>query len=283
MGDDLLGYRFPPNLEEPASLTVNGERLWTATYRTNAHGWRVTPDAPRERQPERYLLFFGGSYTFGHGVEDAETLPAECATRMPEHRVYNFGGIGYGPQQMLALAESGELGAQLGESGGDAIFVFVYDHAARALGTMRTVLRWTPHFPYYALDAHGEATRVGNFDTERPGLHRIYNLLNKSGTVRYMRLDFPLRYSDADYALITAMLTRSRDLLAEAHGLERFHVLLYPVKTKGRAIVDQFQQALEGSGLNVLDYRDLFDPDDPRYFIHEHDTHPAPGGLRPAR
>jgi len=54
------------------------------------------------------VAFYGGSDTFGVGLEDSDTLPQLFADATERHaRVLNFGVAGYGPQQYLRALETG--------------------------------------------------------------------------------------------------------------------------------------------------------------------------------
>ena len=83
-------------------------------FRSFGHGYTIGPNGLRVSPPYEEVadvpcaLFFGGSFTFGTGVEDDEALPYVAGILSEgKYRVYNFGYRGYGPHQMLAALESG--------------------------------------------------------------------------------------------------------------------------------------------------------------------------------
>jgi hypothetical protein len=98
--DDLLGWALRPGTS--ASHTRSGE--FDVTYRVDDAGFRAVlrPDSPRRR-----VWFFGDSYTFGHGVGDADTFAARLAATWRDAgvEVVNAGVNGYGLEQMLGRFE----------------------------------------------------------------------------------------------------------------------------------------------------------------------------------
>jgi len=75
-----------------------------ASYTIDDEGFRVVPDSPGAT---RRLYLFGDSYTFGHGVDDADTFAARLASEhlSEEIQVVNAGVNGYGISQMLGRLE----------------------------------------------------------------------------------------------------------------------------------------------------------------------------------
>jgi len=103
--DPLLGWRPRPSvrtrLVKPGSYDVPAA--------TNSAGLRGSRDVPIEKVAGTVrIAAFGGSQTFGTGVRDEETYPAQLEARLPDLDVLNFGVPGYGTDQMvLALERDG--------------------------------------------------------------------------------------------------------------------------------------------------------------------------------
>src|SRR5690606_28602961 len=71
--DPLLGYGPTPLVTVQARLVQGNHVVYDVLYRINGSGIRKHPHEPRSSK--RAVLFFGGSYTFGEGVNDDQTLP----------------------------------------------------------------------------------------------------------------------------------------------------------------------------------------------------------------
>lgn len=95
------------------------------------------------------VAFFGDSWTFGDGVEDADTFPQAFADlNARKLRVLNFGFPGYGPQQFLRAIETGFDDQLLGPSPKLIVFTTFGFQAERPVCKAAYVLR----APRYVLD-----------------------------------------------------------------------------------------------------------------------------------
>jgi hypothetical protein len=112
--DPVLGYVAPASTKRIARK-VNGrtgEVIYEHQVTIGENGLRTT--LPFNRLSKEAILFFGGSFTYGEGVGDDETLPAQVGKiTKGRYRVYNFGLHGYGPQHMLAAVEHGLVGREV--------------------------------------------------------------------------------------------------------------------------------------------------------------------------
>lgn len=95
--DERLGWVHIPSSSGRQRVVPD----FDVRYHIDARGHRRTPGAPRGERPS--VLFLGGSFTFGHGVEDHEVFPALLQQRWPERRVLNAGVSAYGTAQALLV------------------------------------------------------------------------------------------------------------------------------------------------------------------------------------
>ncbi|MHC4268508.1 MAG: hypothetical protein ACYSTS_08590 [Planctomycetota bacterium] len=78
------------------TLATNYKLEWDVTYHTEADGSRVVSDRPLNGM--RFALF-GGSFTFGEGLEDKDTIPSKIQKEFPTYRIFNYGVTGHGTAQ----------------------------------------------------------------------------------------------------------------------------------------------------------------------------------------
>ena len=81
----------------------NKNAIYDVNYSIGADNFRTT------FQPERRnkkINFFGGSFTFGEGVNDNETFPSYFYQLNEDYNVKNYGMHGWGVQDALAVYES---------------------------------------------------------------------------------------------------------------------------------------------------------------------------------
>lgn len=89
--DPLLGWRLSPGgLIEMAFRPAVAQTV-------NADGWRHVPDSPVKAASN--LAIYGCSFTFGTGLSDEETYPAQLQSAFPRIRILNRGIGGHGSVQ----------------------------------------------------------------------------------------------------------------------------------------------------------------------------------------
>ena len=249
--DDWLGYKPVADMQVIASRKLGDETLYRANYSIDAYGRRVTPPGP-EAVPSEFLLFFGGSYTFGEGVNDDETTPYYVSQLAPNYRSYNFGVGGYGPQQVLARLQSEDVTAGIHEKRGKLIYIFISEHIDRAIGTLPIHNQRGELMPYYFLDPDGNLVRQGDLVSGRPVRSLIYSIAGRSQTLKYFNINIPPQLRPQDYVLTVEMLKESRRLFSQKFNSDEFYVLIYP----GRG-VPELRAHLESAGIDYLDYSEI--------------------------
>ncbi|MGH6823697.1 MAG: SGNH/GDSL hydrolase family protein, partial [Methylocella sp.] len=133
--------RFHAEKRDPKTGAV----IYVADYTIDANLLRQTISGEKGTA----IVFFGDSFTFGDGVNDAETLPQAFADLLDRKvRVLNLGFTGYGPQQFLRELETGLFDPLIGSRPRLFIFMTAAWHAERTA----CKASWTPHAPRYALE-----------------------------------------------------------------------------------------------------------------------------------
>jgi len=283
--DDVFGYAPTSGVRIASSLRFGDDVTYDVVYTIGDDGLRVTPDPGRKAgaaaaDDRDCLLFFGGSFTFGEGVDDDETLPAQVA-RVTDGRwrVRNYGFHGYGPHQMLVAFESGFVARTAGCHPTHIFLQTAIWHARRVIGATT----WDPDGPRYVLDAGGNVERAGKFsDFVDPGQRRLLDLLERSLLFRHElagRFDPQQREAtEHDVDLMVAIIARSRDLAAKLYPDAAFHVLLWDMQPPEQLV--HMRERLDHYGLDVHDVRAMLadggnDPLDPSYYLRL-DEHPSP-------
>ena len=268
---ETLGYTALPNVEARAHRAYDGQPLYDVVYRTDEHGRRITPQG--SQSPERFAVFVGCSFTFGEGVAEDETLPAQYAEIAKDSRVYNYGFSGYGPQQLLAKLESGQLSDEISEAEGTLVYVFMSDHVRRAIGSMRVFSTWARHFPCYTMDEEGSLVLRGSFLTAKPRITNLYDLLKHDRLLPYLNVDLPLRVNEDHRRLTSSIVVNAKQVFAAQFPGSRFVVLLYPDGSGTRSESAAMADLLTRAQVEVIDLSRLFDLSDPEYYL-AHDGHP---------
>ena len=158
----VLGYGPKPG-STYLVVTTRGDRvLYDVSYSFDEDGLRVSPT--KRGSPSEAVLFFGGSFTLGEGVENTETF-AYLIGEKTELRTLNFGFHGYGGHQMLAALQSGWVEERLrGATPVHVIYTYINSHPARVAG----LVPWSSEKgPYFQVVSEGRARQNGQFF--RPG------------------------------------------------------------------------------------------------------------------
>ena len=274
---DLLGYGPRASVDVHARRTWRDQTLFDVHYGIDAQARRRVPAAGTAKTGP-CLLLFGGSFAFGEGLEDAQTM----ANRLAEHsrghyRIVNFGFPGYGPHQMLAFLQSPRAHSLFRDCGRTTgIYMGIAQHVARVSG--RT--SWDVHGPRYRLDSNGAVVRAGHFDDGARGW--LLRLRREALKSRLYRSLFPLRlagpFSQPEIARYAAVvIAAQRQFLKLAGPDARFATLLWSADffSEPPQSLARITAALKSRGLAPL----LIDADvlggPPRDFrIHEREQHP---------
>ncbi len=104
--DQELGYGVVDNsfsVQATKRWKKSGKEIYDATY-SFADGRRVTPGS--DSSSKKYSVFLGGSFTFGEGINDTETLPYYYNQLYSQKRnIRNYGFHGYGTHQVYTIAK----------------------------------------------------------------------------------------------------------------------------------------------------------------------------------
>jgi hypothetical protein len=119
-------------------------RIYDVTYSIDGDLVRAT----RSCATGPTIGFFGDSYTFGEGLNDADTLPQQVADSFGGNlRVLNFGFSGYGPQQFLREMQLGLFDRHIGPRPELFVYLTAPWHAERT----SCKASWVSNGPRYAL------------------------------------------------------------------------------------------------------------------------------------
>jgi len=248
--DELLGYTVKPQAQVTSIKKSDEAVIYDVIYSIDEYHRRLTPaDGPEQRN--KFLLFFGDSFTFGEGVADNETLPYYVARSATDYQPYNYGLSGYGPQQMLAKLQSDNLTDEVSETEGIAIYIFIDGHVERALGSMYVFNAWGDQMPYYTVDWRGNLVRRGNFTTGRPLISALYAALDQSEIARYYNVNIPPRLANRHYGLAARVMAEARDVFRAKFNSDDFYIVIYPDEGDyAEDIIPHFERL----GLNYLNY-----------------------------
>lgn len=246
--EPFSGYRPRPGVHRCHRI-VDGVTSYEATYTVGSDGWRT--GGAGEGPP---ILLLGCSFTFGIGVNDADTVPAALA----EHTgvaTLNRGVGGWGPHNVLGLLQSGALDAERPRA---VVLEVLASHVERAAGRVG----WSAGCPRYELDEAGRLRRVGGWEGHRPWW---------SSSALLSRLPWRSPPSDHDLRRFVALCRAVRDECAARWSVP-FLVLAWE---SGEPFEPEVWSALRAAGFTLVETREELPWPELRQQLIPGDRHPT--------
>lgn len=272
--DDVLGFVPVKGTVARSSKTERGRMLYDVTYTIGPDGLRVGPRIA-DNPLSACVVFFGDSFTFGEGLQDAETLPYQVALQSEGRiRTFNLGFHGYGPHQMLAAIEHGIVPGVVNCRPHFAIYEALPDHAARVAGKVP----YGRHTPRFGLAPTGHILSLGHFDDAPSLAERVSVHLEKSAMYRWLENVARPAVTEDDVRLMLGVIRQSRDTLISQYPGLMFHVILWINQPEDEKIYAELRQGMRDADIPVhLVERILPDyhPGQSRYVLSGIDRHPS--------
>jgi hypothetical protein len=268
--DARLGYRPVAGVSRGARGIFHDELVYDVTYTIDAKGLRKTPEPQDPTAPS--LLFFGGSFMFGEGLDDAQTIPAVVSELTDgRYATLNLAFHGYGAHQVLAALQHGVAEEAFTSPPKHVVYLALPAHGWRAAGRSP----WDTRGPRYVLQSDGSVRHVGSFDRGawRTVGQRLEDFLNHSFVWKWLLLKLPPRRDHA--RLLAALVGTARAEVAQRWPGCRMHVLLWERPPRQAAVA---LEALRERSVKVHVMADVLPgfAEDPRPFqLHPRDGHPS--------
>lgn len=132
---EILGYGPTKAYETTLTRWADDQLIYDVTYTIDDAGLRVSPPFVESGSRGECVLFFGGSFMFGEGLENDETMAWQVGVQSDgRYRVHNFGFHGYGPHQMLAALQHGLVDEAIDCMPSHVVYQAGAFHVSRAAG-----------------------------------------------------------------------------------------------------------------------------------------------------
>ncbi|MDJ0950457.1 MAG: hypothetical protein QNJ94_16215 [Alphaproteobacteria bacterium] len=265
---DLLGYA-PTKGHRVDWRRYSGNRLiFHVSYQINDLGLRTVPSSNPDSTD--CVLFFGGSFTFGAGVNDEETAAHLFGvTTGRRFQVLNFGFSGYGPHQMLAMLERDARVQNLRCRPIHVIYQGIPQHPPRVSGKFY----WDRFGPKYLLTEDGDPVYRGPFQRRNSFQLFVRTQVEKSFLMRRLQQ----RVTVEDIALTVAVVDKARKLVKRRYPGCSFHVIFWDERDNQNS--DELLAGFRARGLRVHRVGEIlpgYDESRRRYQLDPDDLHPNP-------
>lgn len=274
--DDVLGYAPYADNTTIESSHIGDEPVYIETvYEFDAKARRVVP---LERPAERHALFFGGSWTFGEGLANPESLSGRFQHHAKgEFQAYNYAFKGYGPNQMLCLLQDDAKFDDIPQKDGVAVYGFIVNHIWRTVGApWQLISRDT--IPLVRLDAEGQVEGplyykdIPSFQ-RKLAMYKALRTYSAMGRLLFSGKQLLLVSREKSIETTAATIIEcSRRYKARFNG--EFYTIIWPRRRLQPDEEKTFIQLLEAGGVKVLMPPPYPNPDEA--MMHPVDEHPSP-------
>lgn len=259
-------------------LSVDGGVIYNVKYLINLEGFRITPQFYKTNDNSIEVNFYGGSFTFGEGVNQNETLPAQFSRLSNKNVIVNnYGFHGWGPNSSLMLLRD-KLNNNEKKIKINILLTLFPEHVLRT----SCKPQFTINSPRYALEKSTKnkdsfVNLVGSCrQTFMPEV--FIKFLKKSRTFNFIDSKLyvtVIEKKDLDlyYGIISEFIRIST---------QKKNITIIGVISETDSI-DQFKKNLKNSknydlvkivDLSLINLRN--NQLDQKYFIHKEDKHPSP-------
>ena len=268
---NVLGYAPLAGSKASHAKYFNNDLIFDVEYKINSDGLRISPPY-NSRELLGSILFFGGSFTYGTGLNDIETMPYQTGIKTHgKYYIYNFGFRGYGPHQMLAAIEFGIVEKIVKFRPKYAIYQALIGHIGRAAG----LAFWDTYGPKYVLNKDGKIVYEGNYNKWIIAGLRESFIFTKIMRKKLGRINSSSKYVN----LFIEIIDKSRKMLETRYPGCEFHVLLRG--SKDQTNYTEVLEKLKQKGIKIHPINDIFNYSNISFkgselIISEHDPHPSP-------
>jgi len=259
---DGFGYRPRPGVHSSRQLTLDGEVVYDVIYTIGDDGYRTS------RTSEPFMAnIYGGSFTFGEGLNDNETL-VHYLWADHAFNAKSVGIHGYGLQQALYSIEHG-----LTTSDGFNILLTVPWHALRS-ACKPDYAEGTPRY-----EVDGNYARLAGVCSGGGLFSRIVRHSNIFTLVQKALYNEKNQITDDDIELYLAIV---RTIARHTHESNSRLVIAYIQATEERMQFttwsnESLREELKGISDVLVDVTlsDRQETLDRKYYIHELNQHPS--------
>ena len=251
--EDVTNFgALPAGPGQVRKIRVLGNQIVGDAIETFENKFRLVPDRQLDKG-QKSTIFYGGSYTFGFGVGDRQTLPYLYKRVSNQNNVYSIAHNGWGAHQLMWMVQNNWLEKLIenSESGGTLIYGFIEDHLNRFFhkDISQVQIPFNHRTPTYKVDSSLKFHYAGTFEQAYPLKSRRQKILTSSDlgkdlvfkTVEY-------KWTKKEKKLFCGYLTQVKEELKKKNF--ELKVMYFPV-----AYVPRDLDICLKRNIHVLDYR----------------------------
>ena len=252
------------------SIEATNESIYSVRYTIGQNNLRVTPVV--NASSDFLVRYFGGSFVFGEGLNDTETLSYYSQLASSKVRSENFGFHGYGVHNALKILKTLEK-----TEGSANLLLTGTFHAFRSA----CIPQWSSTHPFYEL-IDGELLELGKC-SEKEYKGWVQSIKKKIDEISY-HVHFRSLAIISEYlasCLTSYQIDLYKSLIQEFYHLSLSRrerpVVLYITDPKRSYITAGYRSDPMPDYFikNGIDFVDVTLPDEPDFYLHMLDRHPS--------
>jgi len=249
--------------------------IFDVAYHSDKFGKRKTP-IPVENTREAAALFLGGSFAYGDGCNQEETLPFFFSKMSRKLVSYNFGVGATGTNVMLWHLKNRDFKAEVREPVKYIFYVYMTDHIRRST----YVIEGDPF--YYMKDSRIHST--GDLKEKNPlsFFERIAKGINKTQFSKIFSKNLVPEINNERVKYTCELIEEAKRVSGRKFPNSKFYVIMHPLGPyHGHETIETYinymTSCLAEKSISYFEFYDFFKTEYKKY-IYEHDRHPNPLG-----
>lgn len=250
---DLSSRLIPGVTSEHRVLAADGTEMFNVVYSVDHDGSRLMPHRPATGS--RWACF-GGSFCFGLGLNDEETIAARLQSARPDVRVFNYGIEAQGTgdasiylRRVLQQHPETEV----------CVYFMIYDHFRRVACPDSLTASFGAPKPRFVLE-DGSPKFLGKAGDTLSSFHKINVKLLRQSRI-HSRL-FGSWSTTVEVQELTASLIMGMKHVCDAAPLCRFLLVILPDNVQSElwrtAQMDEWKRSLADKGVQIHDLAQRF-------------------------
>jgi hypothetical protein len=237
------GRSHLPHLKNVRHVRSKNEKIIVAyEFSTDAFGRRISIP-PEFSKSTAAILFFGDSFTFGAGLDDAETIPSQFNKIPSKYIAYNYGVNGTSPRELYTLLKYRNLNSEVNHPIRIGVYTFIEDHFYRASPY------FSGAFPKIELSKN---ELVESF--EYGLLEQFFQRLFSSRILNNLPINWQKWFiTEREFYKFCLLIQESKNMFQEKYPGSNFIILNFQVKDTDNTLTNKLKDCALEAKIPVID------------------------------
>lgn len=253
----LNHYNKNAVIQERLLSSPSQYEIYNATYKIDSFGRR---QIPQQSEATQHMLFLGGSFTWGEGVNNDETFSYFLQQKKTKQQIYLIARPGFSANDHLQIIENNGWAIQgIKESNGIAVYFLIEDHFNRILPNSLSIRgkHYISKKPYYK-KIDNSLIFISPFAESI--YYKTISILSKSETLSFFNISFPLNRKEKSIHLMYSFLTEIELKLKQKFNTKELLLVILNKHSYGQELINiwikENKKVIDLSNYEFTDTRD---------------------------